>query len=248
MADERSTSNTRLPGTGEVFADDLISGIRHQRVKISVGEDGTAVDLSKTDPMPADVVAQDVAGVYKNVNSVETDGKVSLYTVAGFSDTQTAHIDAQTDSTLIAFMLIDISDTTTWQHTNTATIILEYLIIEVDPAPNFLGEIKFGYLTNVDATNGDFNQIVDIDMARKSDLLVEVINFGSHGLHCSDNHHFGPKIANSTLFQTDVDLGGPDDPATLTYPSGAGDLVMIVDGDGTNFVDVSVTIGYETVA
>ena len=35
---------------------------------------------------------------------------------------------------------------------------------------------------------------------------------------------------------------------TLTYPSGDGDLILYVDGDGTNLVDVSITLGYETVA
>ena len=85
-------------------------------------------------------------------------------------------------------------------------------------------------------------------MARKSDLFVEVIEFGSHGIHCKADSHFGPMLVDSVLFQTDVNLGGPDDPATITYPSGNGDLVMIVDGDGSNTVDVSITIGYETVA
>ena len=92
--------------------------------------------------------------------------------------------------------------------------------------------------------DGDFNQILDIDMRKKADLLVEIVNFGTEGLDCETTKHFGPIIVNSTLFQTDVDLEGPD--TATDYPSGAGDLVMIVDGDGTNFVDVSLTLGYET--
>lgn len=181
-------------------------------------------------------------------NTVTIDGRKSQYTVSGFSDAVSMHLDIATNSTLIAVMLVDISDTTNWKHTNTGEIVIDYIVIEVDPSANFLGEVKIGYLTNVDGTNGDFNQILDIDMARKADLFAETVEFGSHGIHCSDTRHFGPIIANSTLFQTDVNLGGPDDPATLTYPSGNGDLVMIIDGDGTNSVDVSLTIGYETVA
>jgi len=42
-------------------------------------------------------------------------------------------------------------------------------------------------------------------------------------------------------------LAGPDDPSTITYPSGDGDLVMIVDGDGTSAIDFSVNIGYDTI-
>ena len=84
-------------------------------------------------------------------------------------------------------------------------------------------------------------------MASKSDVFQEVIDFGSHGLHCSDTSHFGPVLANRTEFQTDVNLGGPDDPGTLTYPSGDGDLVLLVSGSN-HAVGVSITLGYETVA
>jgi len=184
----------------------------------------------------------------KSFDTITKDGRTSQYTVSGFSDAVSVHMDVQTTSTLIAYMLVDISDTTNWKHTNTGEIVVDYIIVQVDPTSNFLGEVKIGFLTDVDATNGNFHQLLDIDMARKADLFSEVIEFGSHGMCCGADSHFGPIIANSTLFQTDVNLGGPNDPSTLAYPSGNGDLVLIVDGDGTNFVDVSITIGYETVA
>lgn len=43
------------PGTGAQIAADDVGGNLHQRVKISLGEDGTAVDLSATNPMPVTV-------------------------------------------------------------------------------------------------------------------------------------------------------------------------------------------------
>ena len=43
---------TYTPGTGATIAADEIGGVLHQRVKISVGADGTAADLSTTTPMP----------------------------------------------------------------------------------------------------------------------------------------------------------------------------------------------------
>lgn len=194
---------------------------------------------------------QDTDGSYVNVGGITKDGKTSLYTVAGFTDTQTVHLDVAVPSIAsVAYMLIDLSDTTNWNHTNTSEIVLEYLNLEVDPGSTFVGEVKIGYLKNVDGTNGDFVTLFDVDMKKSAALFVETIDFGSHGVHCTDNHHFGPTAANSTLFQTDVNLGGPDDPTTLTYPSGAGDLVMLVTGSGSGNagVDVSITLGYETVA
>ena len=178
-------------------------------------------------------------------DTITKDGRTAQYVAAGFTETHTIHIDVTTTSTLIAYMLIDLSDTTNWAHSDTGHINLEYFIIEVDPDASWSGEIKIGFLSDVGADNGDFNQIVDVDMKRKTALFVEQINFGSHGFDCEANHHFGPIIANSTLFRTGVNLEGPD--TATSYPSGAGDLCMIVDGDGTNAVDVSITLGYEAV-
>lgn len=43
------------PGAGATVAADDIGGVLHQRVKISVGDDGTAVDVSGTNPLPVSV-------------------------------------------------------------------------------------------------------------------------------------------------------------------------------------------------
>ena len=46
------------PGTGATVAADEIGGVLHQRVKIGVGADGTAVDVSEANPMPIDAAPQ----------------------------------------------------------------------------------------------------------------------------------------------------------------------------------------------
>jgi hypothetical protein len=40
------------PGSGATVAADDIGGVLHQRVKLGVGEDGTAVDVSTSNPLP----------------------------------------------------------------------------------------------------------------------------------------------------------------------------------------------------
>jgi hypothetical protein len=40
------------PGTGASVAADEINGVLHQRVKLSIGADGSAVDASAENPMP----------------------------------------------------------------------------------------------------------------------------------------------------------------------------------------------------
>ena len=177
---------------------------------------------------------------------VTEDGRVSQYVAFGFTDTEVVHMDVQNiTAASTGFMLIDLSDTTNWAHTNTGHIVLEYMIIEVDPDSNFVGEVQFGFLSDVDATDGDCHQILDVDLRRKADLIVEVIDFGSHGIHLQTAHWFGPTVANSTLFQTDVNIEGPD--GATSYPSGAGDFVFVV-SRSAGAVDVSITLGYETVA
>ena len=45
------------PGTGANVAVDDIGGILHQRVKLGIGDDGTAVDVSATNPLPTTITA-----------------------------------------------------------------------------------------------------------------------------------------------------------------------------------------------
>ena len=40
------------PGSGATVAADDIGGVLHQRIKVGVGADGTAVDVSEANPMP----------------------------------------------------------------------------------------------------------------------------------------------------------------------------------------------------
>lgn len=40
------------PGTGATIAADEIAGVLHQRIKIGIGENGTATDVSEANPMP----------------------------------------------------------------------------------------------------------------------------------------------------------------------------------------------------
>ena len=185
-----------------------------------------------------------ISSVKGPVTIISKDGRRSRSVVQGFSDTHTIHLDASSVALTEAFMLIDLSDTTNWTHALTGHINVEYIIIEIDPDATFLGRIRVGFLTNVDVTNGDYNDVFSIDLAKKSDLLVENIDFGSHGLDMETDHHFGPVDVNDTKFRTGLNIQGPD--GATSYPSGNGDLVMIIERSAGE-VDVAITIGYEAV-
>ena len=60
------------PGTGATVAADEIGGVLHQRVKLGIGDDGVAVDVSETNPMPVELV-----GVSESAPLPVTDGAIA---------------------------------------------------------------------------------------------------------------------------------------------------------------------------
>lgn len=179
------------------------------------------------------------------VTLVTNEGVTSFSTVPGNFDVEVIHLDAEDIALTEGFMLIDLSDTTNWPHTNTGHIDVLFMIITTDPHVSFSGDIAIGFLTNVDATDGDFNEIFEIHMEKKPDPQMLNINYGSFGIALETDHFFGPITANDTTWQTDVDLQGPS--GATSFPSGAGDMVMLITR-GANDISVSITIGYRTIA
>jgi len=49
---DNSTVNGTTIGGGDTFAADDIGGVKHQRVKMEYGADGSATDVSDTSPLP----------------------------------------------------------------------------------------------------------------------------------------------------------------------------------------------------
>ena len=92
-----------------------------------------------------------------------------------------------------------------------------------------------------EGTLPDFHGIFEIHLDKKTEPMTFGINFGAFGMDLETDHWFGPTTANSTVFQTDVNLLGPDE--RTVYPSGNGDLVMTVTVAATT-VAVGLTIGY----
>jgi hypothetical protein len=70
------------PGSGAVVAADDIGGVLHQRVKVGVGGDGEAVDISQTNPMPVGAqalsVMQRIAALLKPLQQVTGGGSNRL--------------------------------------------------------------------------------------------------------------------------------------------------------------------------
>lgn len=66
------------PGTGSTIAADDIGGVLHQRVKISQGADGSATDVSSTDPLNVTL-----ANTGANATAVKVDNSAVTQPVSG---------------------------------------------------------------------------------------------------------------------------------------------------------------------
>ncbi len=182
---------------------------------------------------------------FPQADIITNEGVTSLSTIPGNFDVEVVHLDAEDISATEGFMLVDLSDTTNWPHTNTGHIDVLFFIIATDPTGTFAGDVELGFLTNVDATNGDLNELFELHLGKQSDAEALAFNYGAFGVALETDHFFGPITANSTIWQTDVDLQGPD--GNTSYPSGNGDLVMLITRTAGD-ISVSITIGYRTIA
>ncbi len=135
------------------------------------------------------------------------------------------HLDAENITTTTGFMLIDLSNASgNWPHSPGSELHVTDIDVNINPDTAFEGDIEIGFLTDVDATDGDFNILYTWHLDRKGSNFVDDIQANSALLKMTLDSWFGPTTANDTTFQTDVNLQGPD--GTIAYPSGNGDLVM----------------------
>lgn len=176
-------------------------------------------------------------------NVEDYGGIVGLRVTPGYHRLNWIHLDAQDISADTAFMLVDLSDTGNWPHTGTAHLHIDFIHITINPDSSFTGDIKLGFLSNVDAANGDLNILHSWHMEQERTTLVDVLPLEFAQVHCRTSEWFGPTDANVGLFQTDENLQGPD--GATAYPSGDGDLVLRIERTAGN-IDLGVNVGYTT--
>ena len=139
------------------------------------------------------------------------------------------------------FMLINVSDTATWPHSDALGVVhIYHLDISVTESSSYRGKVAIGYLKNVDGTDGDFVEVLGWDFQQASAAVNEDINFNDP-VHMSDEHHLGTVTANDTAFETTANLAGP---AGSSTPSGNRDVVMRVIRTAGN-VEVDIFMQYE---
>jgi len=180
-----------------------------------------------------------------NADIVSYEGERSLRVVLGYKPTFIVHLDVTNQSGTVGYMLIDLSDTVNWPHENTAHIILQKVVIQSSQttSPAFLGNIQFGFLSNVDGNNGDFHRIGALQGDRSTPIGAGIFDFSNYGLGLELDEWFGPTTLNDTTWQTDVNLLGPD--GNTSYPAGDGDFVCKL-ASSAGAISFGLTVVYTT--
>lgn len=153
-----------------------------------------------------------------------------------------ANLEIENVSASANYHLVDISDTSTWNHTSTTSILLKSISIIINPSTAFRGDISIGYLKNVDGTNGDYVNIITHHFDQ-STILDDVEQAFDGYFLCADSHHVSSdNLTDDVAFQTDVNLAA----GISTGPSGDGDLVMLITITA-GATDISTLIEYDTI-
>jgi len=138
------------------------------------------------------------------------------------------------------FMLVDLSDTVNWPHTNTGAIVIHGICIDIDP-DGFTGSVKVGFLSNVDATDGDLTIFRQWDFTNKSQAINMTCHFEDFYMPVANI--FAGTDLNDVTWQTDVNLFGPD--GATAYPAGDGDMVIKITRTGGNII-AHIGVMYQT--
>ena len=152
-------------------------------------------------------------------------------------------VNASTD-----YILLDLSDTANYPHDNTTIIHLDWICWDIDATttPSAAYMVMWGYLDNVDATDGDLFSYHHVAGTRTTGLLQEdCVIINPNGWLGNGQHVTGHDSIDDVAFQTDVNLASTRDTGVADTPSGDGDLAArTIVTAGT--IDLVLSGGYHT--
>lgn len=172
-----------------------------------------------------------------------------IFTTPGAQDSFHIHLHKDAIDATTAFMLIDLSDTVNWPHTLTGGVTLYRILLSIAATKIADAHVKLGWLENVDGDNGDMHTIHTWEVGHAGTNeprdIDTIFDYQLVNYKIDKAKWFGPSLMNNALFQTDVELGGPNDIVTNTAADG--DVVLLVTV-AAGILNVACSIDYETFA
>jgi hypothetical protein len=150
-------------------------------------------------------------------------------------------------------ILVDLSDITNFPHSKTGYVVVNALRVNIDKAAASTGTVRIGLIVAISTTVGSVEWIhtTNFDRDTVSTHLEEMINFAPACIRAYANtsgatpYLIGISTANSTLFQSDVNLPTTYQPSGAVAPA-VGDLVLRYDAIGSTAMDIEVELWYDT--
>ena len=134
------------------------------------------------------------------------------------------------------FILLDISDTTNYPHLYTGAAHVGWITFETDTSSSANYHLQFGFIDNVDGTNGDFHEIHRISATQKDGLSGQYFfPMNPEGIFCKAGKYLSSvNSLNDTSFNTATNMRSTINPSTANVKPGNNDLIMrIIVNQGT---------------
>lgn len=145
-------------------------------------------------------------------------------------------------------LLIDLSDTTDFPHSNTGYISLDYVKLQAAFGTNNAdGEIKIGVITRNDSTDGDVNWLFSskFHSGGSAQSLAQTYNFQPCSLDVTSSKYLtNDTSTNDSNFSTSSPLPSPKSGPSVF--AAVGDIVVQFIYDGSNTYDANITCKYHS--
>ena len=110
------------PGSGATIAADEIAGVLHQRVKVGIGGDGEATDISSSNPMPIAAYGELIEAIEAmRMAIVSLQKSIGMAQVNPTTGRMLVEIGASTNTQTVSGT-VSATQSGTWNITNLATI------------------------------------------------------------------------------------------------------------------------------
>lgn len=178
------------------------------------------------------------------VNTISQEGIVSLRTAPGLDNDFHVSLDTGATSAATGFILIDLSDTASFPHTNTGHVIITWEKISISPSTAFRGSVCVGVLTDSGIVSSDIDLLNNFEFTQAAPNNVNVFHeYNGHHFSSKSDRYLVDGLTDDQIFTTGGALAIPG-PGTAA--PAIGDIILkITRSAGT--VDVTYSLGYRTV-
>lgn len=139
-------------------------------------------------------------------------------------------------------LLIDLSDTTNFDHGSTGHLNIDAIHTVLDPTSSFKGTIRYGFLSGVNQTDADVKIVDGYSVVNKNRAIDEAVGMYPHSIQCVNDEHFGKQLEGYGAFNSTVKALKADN---TSEACGDGDFVAIV-APTAGTTDVMLSVWYRS--